>query len=126
RHNSAGGQVQISTATRDGRAVLTVANTGPAIPPEAVGRLFQPFWRLGGRRGPHDNRPGLGPSIVPPHAPAPPPPPTPPPPPPRPPRPPAPGRAWPPPPPPPQPPAPTAIPANPQHPTTACASGDGA
>jgi signal transduction histidine kinase len=64
RHNIAGGQVEISTATRDGRAVLAVANTGPAIPPEAVGRLFQPFLRLGGRRIHHDNGHGLGLSIV--------------------------------------------------------------
>ena len=64
RHNIAGGHVQISTATRDGRAVLTVVNTGPAIPPEAVGRLFQPFLRLGGRRIHHDNGHGLGLSIV--------------------------------------------------------------
>jgi signal transduction histidine kinase len=64
RHNIAGGQVEISTATRDGRAVLTVANTGPAIPAEAVGRLFQPFLRLDGRRMHHDNGHGLGLSIV--------------------------------------------------------------
>jgi signal transduction histidine kinase len=64
RHNIAGGHVEISTATRDGRAVLTVANTGPAIPPEAVGRLFQPFLRLGGRRVHHDNGHGLGLAIV--------------------------------------------------------------
>ena len=64
RHNIAGGQVEISTETRDGRAVLTVVNTGPAIPPEAVGRLFQPFLRLGGRRIHHDNGHGLGLSIV--------------------------------------------------------------
>jgi len=64
RHNIAGGHVEISTATRDGRAVLTVANTGPAIPPEAVGRLFQPFLRLGGRRIHHDNGHGLGLAIV--------------------------------------------------------------
>ncbi len=37
RHNVAGGKVEISTAARDGRAVLAVANTGPAIPPEAAG-----------------------------------------------------------------------------------------
>jgi signal transduction histidine kinase len=64
RHNIAGGHVEISTATRDGHAVLTVANTGPAIPPEAVGRLFQPFLRLGGRRIHHDNGHGLGLAIV--------------------------------------------------------------
>src|SRR5262249_55663116 len=74
RHNIAGGHVEISTATRDGRAVLAVANTGPAIPPEAVGRLFQPFLRLGGRRPPPHHRPPPRPAIPPPPPPAPPPP----------------------------------------------------
>jgi signal transduction histidine kinase len=64
RHNVAGGKVEVSTAARDGRAVLAVANTGPAIPPEAVGRLFQPFARLDGRRVRHDSGHGLGLSIV--------------------------------------------------------------
>jgi signal transduction histidine kinase len=64
RHNLAGGKVEISTATRDGRAVLSVANTGPHIPPEAAGRLFQPFARLDGRRVHHDDGHGLGLSIV--------------------------------------------------------------
>jgi signal transduction histidine kinase len=64
RHNVAGGKVEISTAVRDGRAVLAVANTGPAIPPEAVGRLFQPFMRLDGRRVHHEGGHGLGLSIV--------------------------------------------------------------
>jgi signal transduction histidine kinase len=64
RHNVAGGNVEISTATRDGRAVLSVANTGPHIPPEAVGRLFHPFARLDGRRMHDDNGHGLGLSIV--------------------------------------------------------------
>ena len=64
RHNIAGGKIEISTAARDGRAVLAVANTGPTIPPEAVGRLFQPFLRLDGRRVHHDNGHGLGLSIV--------------------------------------------------------------
>jgi signal transduction histidine kinase len=64
RHNVAGGKVEVSTAARDSRAVLTVANTGPAIPPEAVGRLFQPFRRLDGRRVRHDSGHGLGLSIV--------------------------------------------------------------
>jgi signal transduction histidine kinase len=64
RHNIAGGRVEVSTAARDGRAVLAVANTGPAVPPEAVGRLFQPFWRLDGRRADHSDGHGLGLSIV--------------------------------------------------------------
>jgi signal transduction histidine kinase len=64
RHNVAGGKVEVSATARDGRAVLAVANTGPAVPPEAVGRLFQPFWRLDGRRIRHDSGHGLGLSIV--------------------------------------------------------------
>ncbi len=64
RHNVADGKVEVSTAARDGRAVLAVANTGPAVPPEAVGRLFQPFLRLDGRRVRRDSGRGLGLSIV--------------------------------------------------------------
>lgn len=47
-----------------GRAVHAVANTRPAIPPEAVGRLFQHFMRLDGRRVHHDSGHGLGLCIV--------------------------------------------------------------
>jgi signal transduction histidine kinase len=44
--------------------VLSVTNTRPQIPPEAVGRLFHPFARLDGRRIHRDNGHGLGLSIV--------------------------------------------------------------
>jgi signal transduction histidine kinase len=58
RYNAAGGRVEIGTGDRDGRAFLTVSNTGPVIPPDQLGRLFQPFQRLeGGRSG---GGPGLG------------------------------------------------------------------
>ena len=64
RHNVAGGKVEVSITARDGRAVLAVANTGPVIPPEAIGRLFQPFRRLDGRQVRHVEGHGLGLSIV--------------------------------------------------------------
>jgi signal transduction histidine kinase len=55
RYNVPGGQVGITTGGRDGRAFLAVTNTGPVIPPDQLGRLFQPFQRLdpgrGGRAG---------------------------------------------------------------------------
>jgi signal transduction histidine kinase len=35
---------------RDGRAFLKIRNTGPVVPPDQVGRLFQPFQRLDGHR----------------------------------------------------------------------------
>ena len=63
-HNVAGGDLQISTYTTGGKAVLTVTNTGPVIPPGEIDRLFQPFQRLDPRRAHHTNGHGLGLSIV--------------------------------------------------------------
>jgi signal transduction histidine kinase len=51
RYNVAGGHVEISTGDLDGRAFLAVSNTGPVIPPDQLGRLFQPFQRLDPGRG---------------------------------------------------------------------------
>jgi signal transduction histidine kinase len=64
RHNVPGGRVEVSTGTRDCRVVLAVANTGPAIPPAAVDRLFEPFQRLGADRVGRGEGSGLGLSIV--------------------------------------------------------------
>jgi signal transduction histidine kinase len=64
RHNVAGGHVRIVTAVHRGRAVLSVTNTGPVIPPGEVDRLFQPFQRLDARRAHYKNGHGLGLSIV--------------------------------------------------------------
>jgi signal transduction histidine kinase len=72
RHNRPGGAVWISVECEEGLAVLTVANTGDEIPPDAVGRLLLPFHRGGPgehghqartRSGPDDGL-GLGLSIV--------------------------------------------------------------
>jgi len=63
-HNIAGGHLQISTETTDGKAVLTVSNTGPIIPPNDLDRLFRPFQRLDPRRTHYKNGHGLGLSIV--------------------------------------------------------------
>jgi len=61
RYNAAGGQVEIATGTRAGRAYLAVANTGPVIPPDQLGRLFRPFQRMDpARRAPADLGHGLG------------------------------------------------------------------
>jgi signal transduction histidine kinase len=65
RHNIPQGEVEVSTGTVDGHAVLTVANTGPVVPPDAVDRLFQPFQRLRTTRtGSRTEGLGLGLSIV--------------------------------------------------------------
>jgi signal transduction histidine kinase len=61
-YNVPEGRVELSTRTRAGRAILSVANTGPPVPRTQIERLFQPFERLeSGRAG---NRSGLGLSIV--------------------------------------------------------------
>ena len=56
RYNVPGGRVEIAAGSRDGRAFLAVTNTGPVIPPDQLGRLFQPFQRL----DPGRTRPGTG------------------------------------------------------------------
>jgi signal transduction histidine kinase len=63
RHNVPGGHIQITTGTSCGRAVVSVTNTGQVIPPAEIGRLFQPFQRLGTRRARRDGH-GLGLAIV--------------------------------------------------------------
>jgi signal transduction histidine kinase len=64
QHNVPAGTIELTTGTRDGRAILSIANSGPAIPPAQVDRLFQPFQRLSTIRANHSNGHGLGLSIV--------------------------------------------------------------
>jgi signal transduction histidine kinase len=61
RHNVAGGTVEITT-TASGR--LAVRNTGRPVPPGEIGRLFQPFQRLGADRTDQTDGHGLGLAIV--------------------------------------------------------------
>ncbi|GGS95407.1 sensor histidine kinase [Nonomuraea spiralis] len=64
RHNVSDGWITVATGVRDGRATLTVANSGPVIPPDRVGTLLRPFQRLdSGRKAVGDGL-GLGLSIV--------------------------------------------------------------
>ena len=64
RHNTPGGHIDIRTGTHERRAFVSISNTGPAVPPEEIERLFQPFQRLGSARTRHNNGHGLGLSIV--------------------------------------------------------------
>jgi signal transduction histidine kinase len=64
RHNVPGGVVEVCTRALDGRAVLSVANTGPVVPMSAVNRLFEPFQRLEPGRASRGDGLGLGLSIV--------------------------------------------------------------
>jgi signal transduction histidine kinase len=64
RHNHVGGVVTVRTGTADGRAALSVVNTGPQIPADQLERLFQPFQRLDSSRTAHPDSLGVGLSIV--------------------------------------------------------------
>jgi signal transduction histidine kinase len=64
RHNSADGWVEVTTGIDAGQAVLSVTNSGVAIPAEELQRLARPFHRLGRDRTGHGDGHGLGLSIV--------------------------------------------------------------
>jgi signal transduction histidine kinase len=64
RYNVPGGSVHLVSGTDHGHPVLSVSNTGPPVPPGEIGRLFEPFQRLGGRSTGHIKGNGLGLSIV--------------------------------------------------------------
>jgi signal transduction histidine kinase len=64
RHNVAGGQVAVATATRATGASIEISNTGPVVPPGEVARLFEPFQQLDRQRARLSTGHGLGLAIV--------------------------------------------------------------
>jgi signal transduction histidine kinase len=67
RHNvpsGEGGWVTVWTGVVGGRACLRVVNSGPVVPGDQVGVLFEPFRRLGAERVRAREGAGLGLSIV--------------------------------------------------------------
>jgi signal transduction histidine kinase len=64
RHNTTPGQIDVRTATEAGQPVLSVANSGPVVPPEELERLGRPFQRLRAERTGLGEGHGLGLSIV--------------------------------------------------------------
>ncbi len=64
RHNVPGGWVEVLTGVHAGRSVLSVVNSGPRLEQSEVGRLFEPFRRLGPERAGRREGHGLGLSIV--------------------------------------------------------------
>ncbi|WP_329337683.1 HAMP domain-containing histidine kinase [Streptomyces sp. NBC_00663] len=61
-YNVPDGTVDVTVRRHDRHAVLTVTNTGPAVPEERVAQLFEPFQRMSRTAG--DGHHGLGLSIV--------------------------------------------------------------
>jgi signal transduction histidine kinase len=64
RYNRPDGLVQVTTGTRNGHAVLLVANSGPEVPADQIQRLLRPFQRLSRDRAGEPGGSGLGLSVV--------------------------------------------------------------
>ncbi|MBO0868502.1 MAG: HAMP domain-containing histidine kinase [Micromonosporaceae bacterium] len=65
RHNTPGGWLSVQTARSAEGCTLTVANSGPVVPPYQLETIFEPFRRLNGERHAGSDRGvGLGLSIV--------------------------------------------------------------
>jgi signal transduction histidine kinase len=63
-HNVPQGTLSIYVTSDHDRSTLKIANTGPDIPPDQIGRLLQPFQRLSSRRTADNHGLGLGLPIV--------------------------------------------------------------
>ncbi|NLL77551.1 MAG: two-component sensor histidine kinase [Clostridiales bacterium] len=64
RYNNKGGKVTVSVAPADGKAVLTVEDTGIGIPKEHQERIFERFYRVDKSRSKSTGGTGLGLAIV--------------------------------------------------------------
>jgi signal transduction histidine kinase len=64
RHNLPGGTVEVSAGPAAAGALISVRNTGPVIPPDQVGHLFEPFRQFGTERIRNGEGYGLGLAIV--------------------------------------------------------------
>jgi two-component system OmpR family sensor kinase len=63
-HTPTGTPAHVRVATLDGAAVIEVADEGPGLPPEDIGRVFHRFYRADSSRSRESGGVGLGLSIV--------------------------------------------------------------
>ena len=64
RYAGAAGPITIRAAATGGHVTLTVADQGPGVPPEALAKLGEPFFRPDAARTREDGGTGLGLAIV--------------------------------------------------------------
>jgi signal transduction histidine kinase len=59
-----GGEADIELRDSEDAVILTIADNGPGIPPEALNKVFEPFFRLESSRARESGGTGLGLSIA--------------------------------------------------------------
>lgn len=64
RHTAAQSEVHVTLHAENGTAVITVRDHGGGVPPEAIGRMFEPFARVGEARERGSGGYGLGLAIT--------------------------------------------------------------
>jgi signal transduction histidine kinase len=64
RHSPEGAPVEVALRARSGTAVITVRDHGTGVPDEALGHLFEPFFRVDDDRSRSSGGAGLGLSIA--------------------------------------------------------------
>src|SRR5439155_11327978 len=58
------GPIEVSAAQKDGHVEISITDSGPGIPEEALDRVFMPFYRLDEARDRRTGGTGLGLAIV--------------------------------------------------------------
>lgn len=64
RYSPPGADVEVTLRDESGRAVVEIRDVGPGVPPEALSRLFEPFFRVDASRQDATGGTGLGLSIT--------------------------------------------------------------
>ena len=64
KYNVPGGTLTVSLHKQDDMAILRVSDTGMGIPPEAIGHVFERFYRVDKARSRESGGSGLGLAIV--------------------------------------------------------------